>query len=350
MNTAELEQNRWTIDRAIKYMERFGVVKGCNYVPAYCYNHFHLWFEFDEVVINRELSWARGIGLNSIRIHIPCFAYQVDREMLFRRVDRFLEIIARNDLSVMLVLQPSSVRDPDLEPVSKQEIIVNFRPGVHHGQSMRFPGAVYYAKFFDRVKPMIKDFIQTTICRYANDKRIIAWDLYEEPCPNDRVLVEFAFACAREANPSQPLTVCWNAADLSDIYSFHTFAPPGGPPIAMDLLTFADEIKYAVSSRRPALCTEFLARSFGNTLASVLPHFSKHSIGWYVWGLCAGAAQYHYPWVWPEGSPEPKHWFHCLLYPDGTPYSYEEVELIRTFKFRPQDTKKLSQSITWINL
>lgn len=314
--------------------------------PIYCYNHFHLWFEFNEGAIDRELGWAHDIGLNSVRIHVPCFAYQVDRDTLFTRLDKFLEIATRFDLSVMLVLQPSSVRDPNLEPVSKQEIIVNFKPGVHHGRSIRFPGVVHYAQVFTKVKPVIKEFIQTTIRKYLNEKQIIAWDLYEEPHPNDRPLTEFAFTCARGVQPSQPLTACWNAADLSDIYSFHTFAPPGGPPMAMDLLTFYDEIKYVMEFRRPALCTEFLARSFGNTLNSVLPHFSKHNIGWYVWGLCAGAAQYHYPWGWPEGSPEPKHWFHCLLYPDGTPYSDKEINLIRTFKFRPQDTKKLSQSIT----
>lgn len=34
------------------------------------------------------------------------------------------------------------------------------------------------------------------------------------------------------------------------------------------------------------------------------------------------------------GSPQPENWFHYLLYPDGTPYSAEEILAIRNFKFR----------------
>ena len=98
-------------------------------------------------------------------------------------------------------------------------------------------------------------------------------------------------------------------------------------------LTFEQEVSRMVELGRPILCTEFLARTFGNELANVLPIYAEKHIGWYLWGLCAGAAQYQYPWGWPEGSPEPKRWFHCLLYPDGTPFDDSEVPLIQNFQY-----------------
>ena len=60
-------------------------------------------------------------------------------------------------------------------------------------------------------------------------------------------------------------------------------------------------------------------------------------IGFFVWGFCAGSAQYQIPWEWPVGSPEPKRWFQCLLYPDGTPFDVEEINLIQQFHFTSEE-------------
>ena len=98
-------------------------------------------------------------------------------------------------------------------------------------------------------------------------------------------------------------------------------------------LTFEAEVEQALSMGRPTLCTECLGRTFGNELARFLPIFEKKKIGFYVWGLCEGSAQYRFPWGWPAGSPEPKRWFHCLLYPDGTAYDESEIGCIKAFQY-----------------
>lgn len=61
--------------------------------------------------------------------------------------------------------------------------------------------------------------------------------------------------------------------------------------------------------------------------------YDQARIHFYFWGLCAGSAQYHFPWGWPEGAPEPRDWFHCILYPDGTPYRDHELLLLKGFRF-----------------
>lgn len=101
----------------------------------------------------------------------------------------------------------------------------------------------------------------------------------------------------------------------------------------LEKMRWSKERARTLSYQRPVLCTECLARSEGNTLEAILPYFAQYHIGFYFWGLCAGSAQYHYPWDWPEGAPEPKNWFHCILYPDGTPYREEEILLLRDFRF-----------------
>ena len=329
-----LRSARWSPDRTAKYLARFGAIKGCNYVPA---DATSVWSESTSRNVDLELGWAADVSLNSVRIFIPMILYQDLGDRLFTRIDRFLEMAARHNLSFMPVLSTNSMRDPAYQPDPAQnakESAQAFLPGVHGGVRQPRPGLLSARRDLAAVKPVAKQFVQALLRRYARDPRIVCWDLFNEPIPVDRPLVEHVFACAREIETSQPLTATWQGEDLSDVYSFHTYGQPGnakgGEP---ELLPFDVELKQATDSGRPLLCTECLARTFGNTFESFLPYFAREKVGWYIWGLCAGTAQHHFPWRWPVGSPEPKNWFHCILYPDGTPYRDHEIELIRRFKY-----------------
>jgi hypothetical protein len=328
-----LRRARWTPERATQYMQRFGAIRGCNYVAA---DASSVWAETLGRNVDRELGWASDSGLNSVRVFIPLTLHQEIGDALFSRIDRFLDVTARHKLSFTPVLSANSMRDPNYkpEPGARNEPTPAFLPGVHGGPPRPRPWLISARRNLEAVKPPAARFVNALLRHYARDERIVAWDLFNEPVPDDRAMVEHVFACAREVDPSQPLTATWQGEDLSDVYSFHTYGQPGnaqgGEP---ELLPFDVELKQAVDSRRPLLCTECLARTFGNTFEAFLPYFAQHKVGWYIWGLCAGTAQHHYPWRWPVGAPEPKNWFHCILYPDGTPYRDHEIELIRNFHF-----------------
>ena len=68
MKREELVASRWSLEKANAYMESFGVVKGVNYVPSYCYSYIEIWHHFREEWIVRELGYAKEIGINSLRI------------------------------------------------------------------------------------------------------------------------------------------------------------------------------------------------------------------------------------------------------------------------------------------
>jgi hypothetical protein len=60
----------------------------------------------------------------------------------------------------------------------------------------------------------------------------------------------------------------------------------------------------------------------------ILPLFNENRIGWHLWELMIGADQTRYQWPdSPKVADEIV--FQGLLYPDGTPYSGDEAELIR---------------------
>jgi hypothetical protein len=112
--------------------------------------------------------------------------------------------------------------------------------------------------------------------------------------------MEAAFSWAREARPSQPLTVgAWidfssplsrRMMELSDVISFHGYDAPEG---------LRAKIALCPEHRRPILCTEWLNRGTGNTVAAILPLFREAHIHCYNWGLVAGRTQTYMP-VGPE--------------------------------------------------
>ena len=175
--------------------------------------------------------------------------------------------------------------------------------------------------------------MKDVVGRFAQDRHVLAWDLYNEAKRESRPLVEAAFGWARAVNPSQPLTSCWEALDLSDIITFHDYGPPNREQLAR------------WNAERPALCTECIARGRGSQFDNVLPAFAQRGIGWYMWGLVKGRIQTYYPWGSPEGAPEPNPWHHDLLEADGTPYRPKEIDRIRKFPamFTPPPARRTAR-------
>jgi hypothetical protein len=192
----------------------------------------------------------------------------------------------------------------------------------------------------------------------AKDDRILGWDVWNEPGSDQTgnypktelkwkdkeplviALLPQAFAWAREANPTQPLTSgVWDvdaskddgALDEiekiqlreSDIITFHNYSWPE---------SFKSEVAWLRRFHRPVICTEYMARSVGSTFDGVLPIAKQEKVGAINWGFVAGKTQTYYPWEsWqhPYITHDPPVWFHEVLRADGTPYRQAEVDLMR---------------------
>ena len=228
------------------------------------------------------------------------------------------------------------------------------RTGVHNSGWVQSPGRVVLV---DPAKQdALKPYVTEVLKRYAQDNRVLAWDLFNEPDnPNtnsygplelknkDEVaegLVRRVFAWAREVGPSQPLTVgLWRgepwdqpeklnlvhkaALELSDIISFHDYNDPA---------QLKARIAQLRKTGRPLLCTEYLARGNGSTFEQILPIFKEEKIAAYNWGLVDGKTNTKYPWsTWAMpilGEPDP--WHHEIFHADGRPYREDEVRLIKS--------------------
>jgi hypothetical protein len=347
---------QWSKDQADQWYAKQPWLVGCNFAPSTAINQLEMWQAdtFDPKTIDRELGWAESIGMNTARIFLHDLPWKDDREGFLKRVDQVLDIAAKHNIRPILVFF-DGVWDPDPQSGPQRRP----RTGVHNSGWVQSPGRVILADPAkqDALKPYVTDVLN----RYANDKRVLAWDLFNEPDNDngnsygplelknkDEVaerLVRQCFKWAHEVQPSQPLTVCvWRGApwdqlekqnrvhraalELSDVVSFHDYGKPE---------QITARIAQLRTYGRPLICTEFMARGNGSTFEAILPILKKEKVAAICWGLVEGKTQTKYPWhTWQMpllGEPNP--WHHEIFHTDGRPYRDEEVRLIKSLTAAP---------------
>jgi hypothetical protein len=320
---------RWPADKANAWYDKQPWLVGCNFTPSSAINQLEVWQEetFDPQTIDRELGWAEGIGFNTARVFLHDLAWEADVAGFKKRLDRYLEIADRHRIRTLFVLFDDCwTRHPK---VGKQPQPI---PGMHNSGWVQSPGeaVVVSPEYWDRLKRYVTDVVGS----FGKDRRVLAWDLYNEP-GNEKLgekslpLLRATFAWARAAAPEQPLTAgTWfNNAKLnefqmqaSDVITFHNYD-------SADALR--KQIHELKKLGRPVICTEYMARPRGSRFETHLPIFKEEHVGCYCWGFVSGKTQTIYPWGSPKGAPEPKLWFHDLFRKDGSVFDEKEIALIK---------------------
>jgi hypothetical protein len=326
----------WSSEKAHQWYKEVGVLKGCNYLPRTAVNMTEMWQgeTFDPETIDEELGWAQEAGYNSVRVYLQYLVWADDAEGLKKRIDKFLSIADSHGISTMLILFCDCSFAGKEPYLGKQNDPV---PGVHNSGWVPSPGL---KRVTDKsVWPDLEKYVKDIVGSFADDERIVVWDLYNEPGNSGMgekslPLSEASFAWAREANPSQPLTIgAWanmnsrmskRLMELSDVVSFHAYDGPDGVVARIDVCK---------GYGRPILCTEWLRRQVGNTFEAILPIFAENRVGGYHWGLVAGRIQTYMHWGSKKGSAMPKVWQHDVMYEDGKYYDEKELQLLREFSF-----------------
>ncbi len=341
---------RWTEEAANDWYAKQPWLVGSNYIPADAINELEMWQaeSFDPKRIDLELGWAESIGLNTMRVFLHDLPWQQDPEGFRKRIDTFLEIAAKHHIKPLLVLF-DSCWDPDPK-LGKQH---DPRPGVHNSGWVQSPGAK--ALQDPAQVPRLEKYVKGVVGAFANDPRILGWDVWNEPDNgNGSELKDFkpeakteivlsllprAFEWARAMHPTQPLTSGvwkgdWSSPEklspmekiqlaLSDVISFHNYDKPQ---------EFEKRVLWLQKFHRPILCTEYMARSNGSTFQGALPIARKYRVAAINWGFVAGKTQTYFPWdSWqhPYIDHQPAVWFHDIFRTTGEPYDPNEVSFIR---------------------
>ena len=339
----------WSKARARAWADSTSWLVGSNFAPSNAINQLEMWqpATFDTATIDRELALARGLGFNTMRVFLHDLLWQQDPAGFLERIDRFLAIADRHRIRPMFVLF-DGVWDPQPRLGTQRAPI----PHIHNSGWVQSPGAAILA---DTTRhESLRGYVQGVVGRFANDRRVLAWDIFNEPDNVNRPayvayepldkgerafqLLRRAFTWAREMHPSQPITSApWKGdwmdparvppltaymLDSSDVITFHSYD---------DSASVDRQVTALERYGRPILCTEYMARPRQSTFQKILPLFAGRRVGAYNWGFVAGKSQTIYPWdswyTWYTA--EPKVWFHDIFRTDGTAYDTAEVALIR---------------------
>ena len=371
---------RWTEEKARDWFDKQPWLLGTNFITSSAINQLEFWQEetFDSELIDKELELSASIGMNTHRVFLHDLLWKQDSIGFIKRIDEYLTLSEKHGIKTLFVFfddvwhpQPNLGKQP--KPI----------PYVHNSGWVQSPGAriLYDSLSHNELEPYVKG----VVSKFANDSRVLGWDLYNEPGqkgiashniskkraielykkigieitddnystynlnkidPKDKKqiytlsLLKKTVKWVRKINPSQPITIGiyewdikWddknNLSDLnkfilnnSDIISFHSYGSKN------EVLRRVKELE---NYDRPILCTEYIAREYQNTFENILPIFYDNKIGAYNWGLVSGKTNTIYPWKsWDSTyTRSPKKWHHDIFYKDGKPYSTDEIELIK---------------------
>src|SRR5580693_7509418 len=245
---------RWSEAHANEWYAHQPWLVGSNFLPSTAINELEMWQAdtFDLPTIDRELGWAQNIGMNTMRVFLHNLAWKQDPAGFLDRMDKFLAVADKHHIRIMFVLL-DSVWDPNPQ-VGKQRAP---KPHTHNSGWVQAPGAAILrnsASWSTEIEPYIK----AVVGRFGDDRRVVIWDLMNEPdnengqyksteLPNKAEVAEQLLAkvwvWARSAKPSQPLTSgVWKKLDFSDdaklsamerlqlensdVITFHNYDPP----------------------------------------------------------------------------------------------------------------------------
>ena len=349
------EGARWSEQKAAAWYAAQPWLVGANYVPSDAINQLEMFQPetFNPALNDKELGLAESAGMNTARVFLQDQLWSSDPEGFKKRLDTFLAIAAKHHIKPMLVLfdscwDPFPKLGPQHPPI----------PGVHNSGWVQSPG--YKGISDPAYEPKLEAYVKGIVGAFANDDRILAWDVWNEPdngndssyghveVPHKAELVTAllpqVFAWARSEHPTQPLTSgVWqgNWSDPvkesamtkvqlaeSDIITFHNYGWPE---------EFEARIVELQAYKRPILCSEYMARGAGSTFDGTLPIAKKYNVALINWGLVAGKTQTYLPWdSWqkPYVLSQPVVWFHEVFKQDDTPYRQREVDLLRQYTGR----------------
>ncbi len=327
---------KWSTGKAWNWDKSHDWIIGFNYVPRTAVNSTEMWQadSFDLPTIAQEMKWASEIGFDSCRIFLQYIVWKEDKNGYKQRIHNFLETASSHGMTTMPILFDDCAF-ANKEPYSgRQDAPV---AGIHNSGWTPSPGPVISDDPDER--DSLEEYVMDIVSCFGKDKRVIAWDLYNEPGNGGRGerstdLLRDSFRWARSVLHEQPLTSgIWSfdqddslgraQLELSDVISFHSYG---------NLETTEAAISKLKTYGRPIFCTEWLHRPNGSLFQTHIPLFSRERIGSYIWGLVLGKTQTNLSWGTMTGKPDaaPTLWQHDVLREDGSGYDIEEVQYLKS--------------------
>ena len=221
MNALASRQGPWTKEKAWQWYNAQPWIRGCNYMPASAANRVDQWQSlgseerFKEV--EKELALAEEIGFNTLRLVIEHQGFGVwlaEHDSFMANFERYLQILERHGMRAIVVLGNDCSRPKELWQLPKpgvQKYDIGYHGGRRITQHGSNPNALGYTTLDDpELRPKFYAIYEELMAKCRNDKRILLWNLWNEPGNNNRNDLTMKdlrelFEIAWKIDPVQPL-------------------------------------------------------------------------------------------------------------------------------------------------
>ena len=239
------KEGQWSKEKAWEWFSQHEWPVGCNYVPSYAINQYEFWQPetFNTQVIDREMALAEDLGFNTLRIYLHETLWFADKEGFKSRINQFLDLAESHNIKLIVTFFTNGGNHNKEFSLGPQPEAI---PGVHNSNWVPSPGR---AVIDDPTRwPALKEYVQDILSTYKHDKRILYWNLCNEPenFKNGCDVKDFmpaVYEWAWEVRPDQPLSSpIWQrpginatqtkldivafACTYSDIVTFHCYSKP----------------------------------------------------------------------------------------------------------------------------
>jgi hypothetical protein len=282
-------------------------MRGFNYQPSYGSSGFELWQEFDLTTIDTELTQGKKFfpKVGAIRLWLSWDSYIRNPKLFEQRFDSALQCTARHGLLVMPVLFNRW-----------HDFMLDY-------------GGVYVDHLLlpiDKRRPLFRPYLESVVGNHANDSRIFAWDMCNEPVLQggssnwtpDLRAAEYSWltdvhAVCKELGAKAPLCIGTGGLDdiksvnsICDILTIHPYfsrylkgeAGKLNGAIEFDSTEFLNQdlekldriVEFANQVKKPLLASETCWGAFNDEkrvliIQSTLSELKKRDIGWLAYLL-----------------------------------------------------------------
>uniref|UniRef100_A0A914CR34 Glycoside hydrolase family 5 domain-containing protein n=1 Tax=Acrobeloides nanus TaxID=290746 RepID=A0A914CR34_9BILA len=177
---------------------------GTEFTTSNAANQLEMWQAetFDVELIDKELSLGQKLGMTTFRIFLHDLAYSQDPSGFKNRMNTVLSILDKYGLNAMFVFFAGG-------PVGSPKIGKQPKPLPAICNSVYLATPSGHDRTNQQAWPTLETYIKDVVGTFANDTRVLAWDMWNEPNNEPsatNILLPMVFDWARSVNPIQPLT------------------------------------------------------------------------------------------------------------------------------------------------
>lgn len=351
-------KTKWTISQIKSWYKKQGFITGCNFLPSNVVNRLDMWqsYKRDEHLLaaDKELKMCHDLGFNSVRLWLNFDVYFKESKEFLITLEKYISLCAKHKQSVMLVLAyeedlPYTKTFVPKELGEQKKYYNHFNRDYELLDKNLKEGNIKHYLEYPSIKNKYLEMVKKVVTKYRNDKRILAWNIFNEPGieidKRNIPLMKELHDLVRSLDPIQPLAsdIYYSpykgkfklesekvAAELSDFISYHNY---------QNFKSFKEGIEFVKQFNRPIIVTEWLNRCNHNNIEDIYPYLKKNTIGSYIWGFVAGDTFTTEPWdsIWKDFKKNPKlnfdvtKWQHEIYRKNGHPYNPKEIEIIKKY-------------------